>query len=417
MHDTTRMERSETMAHPPDTPADDKAAMGILLALSLAHLINDTLQAVLPAIYPLLKQTFQLSLSQIGDITLTYQLTASILQPLVGLYTDRHPRPYALALGMGLTLSGLTVLSLSTSYAMLLAGAALTGTGSSVFHPGASRLTRLASGGRHGFAQSLFQVGGNLGTSFGPLLVAFVIGARSQTNALWFILLALAGIVLLTRLGHWHATHLQTQDTVRKKVRPAPPRLSRTRTIQALCVLLALVFSKYIYLVSLTNYYTFYLIDRFSITIKHAQILLFVFLFAVALGTILGGPVGDRYGRKIVIWFSILGVAPFTLLLPYANLFWTVVLTMVIGIILASAFSAILVYAQDLLPGKVGLVAGLFFGLAFGIAGIGSALLGRLADHTSVTFVYQVCSYLPLIGLFTAFLPDLTDIKPVSKSA
>lgn len=401
------MDRTQTMETPHETAPAERTAMGILLALSLSHLINDTLQAVLPALYPILKQSFHLNLTQIGMITFTYQVTASILQPLVGLYTDRFPRPYALALGMGLTLSGLVMLSLAPSYSTLLTAAALTGTGSSVFHPGASRLTRLASGGRHGFAQSLFQVGGNLGTSLGPLLVAFVVGARSQANALWFGLLALVGIVVLTRLGHWHKGKLlnhQTAPTTRQAVGSSLPT---PKVTQALCVLMALIFSKYIYLVSLTNYYTFYLIDRFGLSIQRAQILLFVFLFAVALGTILGGPIGDRYGRKIVIWFSILGVAPFTLLLPYANLAWTVVLSVVIGAVLASAFSAILVYAQDLLPGKVGLVAGLFFGLAFGIAGIGSALLGRLADHTSIACVYHVCSFLPLIGLLTAFLPDL----------
>lgn len=389
------------------TPAET-TAMGILLALSLSHLINDTLQAVLPAIYPNLKESFHLNLSQIGLITFAYQLTASILQPLVGLYTDRHPRPYALAAGMGLTLSGLVMLSQASSYSTLLIAAALTGTGSSIFHPGASRLTRLASGGRHGFAQSLFQVGGNLGTSFGPLLVAFILGTRGQANVLWFSLLALLGIVVLVRLGHWHHGKLQKHKAAGPVAHQhIAPRLPASKVTQAMLVLLALIFSKYIYLVSLTNYYTFYLIDRFGVSIQQALYYLFVFLFAVALGTIFGGPIGDRYGRKIVIWFSILGVAPFTLALPFANLAWTVVLSVFIGAILASAFSAILVYAQDLLPGKVGLVAGLFFGLAFGIAGIGSALLGRLADHTSITYVYRVCSFLPLIGLLTAFLPDL----------
>jgi FSR family fosmidomycin resistance protein-like MFS transporter len=389
------------------TPTET-TAMGILLALSLSHLINDTLQAVLPAIYPNLKESFHLNLSQIGLITFAYQLTASILQPLVGLYTDRHPRPYALAAGMGLTLSGLVMLSQASSYSTLLIAAALTGTGSSIFHPGASRLTRLASGGRHGFAQSLFQVGGNLGTSFGPLLVAFILGTRGQANVLWLSLLALLGIVVLARLGRWHHGKLQKHKAAGPVARQhIAPRLPAPKVTQAMLVLLALIFSKYIYLVSLTNYYTFYLIDRFGLSIQQALYYLFVFLFAVALGTIFGGPIGDRYGRKIVIWFSILGVAPFTLALPFANLAWTVVLSVFIGMILASAFSAILVYAQDLLPGKVGLVAGLFFGLAFGIAGIGSALLGRLADHTSITYVYRVCSFLPLIGLLTAFLPDL----------
>jgi len=382
--------------------------MGVLLALSLSHMLNDTLQAVLPAIYPILKQSFQLNLTQIGLITFTYQVTASLLQPLVGLYTDRYPRPYSLAVGMGSTLTGLVLLSQAGSFHALLFAAALTGMGSSIFHPGASRLTRLASGGRHGFAQSLFQVGGNFGTSLGPLLVAFVIGTRGQANVLWFSLLALAGIVVLARLGRWHHNRLVNQAvSAQAGHHHIVPQLPTSQVTRALVVLLALIFSKYFYLASITNYYTFYLIAKFGVSIKQAQLCLFVFLFAAALGTILGGPVGDRFGRKIVIWFSILGVAPFTLLLPFADLTWTVVLTVFIGAILASAFSAILVYAQDLLPGNVGLVAGLFFGLAFGIAGAGSALLGRLADHTSIDFVYHVCSFLPLIGLLTVFLPDL----------
>lgn len=401
------MDRTQTMEITHETATAEKTAMSILLALSLSHLINDTLQAVLPALYPILKQSFQLNLSQIGMITFAYQVTASILQPLVGLYTDKFPRPYSLALGMSLTLSGLVMMSLASSYTVLLVAAALTGTGSSIFHPGASRLTRLASGGRHGFAQSLFQFGGNLGTSFGPLLVALVVGSRTQKNALWFGVLALFGIIVLTRLGHWHKDKLHNHKTAPTSRSRASSSLPPRKVAQALVVLLALVFSKYIYLASLTNYYTFYLIDRFGVSIQRAQILLFVFLFAVALGTILGGPIGDRYGRKIVIWFSILGIAPFTLLLPYANLPWTIILSVVIGAVLASAFSAILVYAQDLLPGKVGLVAGLFFGLAFGIAGIGSAFLGHLADHTSIIYVYHFCSFLPLLGLLTAFLPDL----------
>jgi FSR family fosmidomycin resistance protein-like MFS transporter len=410
------MDRTATHESPSQTPPAETTAMGVLLALSLSHMLNDILQAVLPAIYPVLKQSFQLNLTQIGLITFSFQLTASILQPLVGLYTDRYPRPYSLAVGMGCTLSGLVMLSQATSYHALLFAAALTGTGSSIFHPGASRLSRLASGGRHGFAQSLFQVGGNLGTSFGPLLVAFIIGSRGQSNVLWFSLFALLGIVVLTWLGRWHQGKLQQHKASGQVAhRPLAPRLPKNKVVQAMAVLLALIFSKYIYLSSLTNYYTFYLIDRFGVSIQQAQIYLFVFLFAVALGTILGGPVGDRYGRKIVIWFSILGTAPFTLALPFVGLTWTIVLTVFIGVILASAFSAILVYAQDLLPGNVGLVAGLFFGLAFGIAGVGSALLGRLADHTSIEYVYRVCSFLPLLGLLTVFLPDL-NIRRVPAS-
>ena len=401
--------RITTTEPPNEHPPIETTAMGVLLALSLSHLLNDTLQAVLPALYPILKQSFQLSLTQIGNIAFTYQITASLLQPLVGLYTDRYPRPYSLAAGMGLTLAGLILLSQATTYPALHLAAGLTGMGSSIFHPGASRLTRLASGGRHGFAQSLFQVGGNFGTSLGPLLVAFVIGTRGQANILWFSLLAILGIAVLTRLGHWHHGKLQKQKEPIHPARHAhiTPRLPTKKVALALTVLLALIFSKYFYLASITNYYTFFLIERFGLSIQQAQIYLFVFLFAAALGTILGGPVGDRYGRKIVIWFSILGVAPFSLMLPFANLAWTVTLSVFIGAILASAFSAILVYAQDLLPGNVGLVAGLFFGLAFGIAGTGSALLGRLADHTSIDFVYRVCSFLPLIGLLTVFLPDI----------
>jgi len=402
------MQSAQTTENTKDRPPAETTAMGVLLALSLSHLLNDTLQAVLPAIYPILKESFQLNLTQIGLITLTYQLTASLLQPLTGLYTDRYPQPYLLTVGMGFTLTGLVFLSQAASYHALLFAAALTGMGSSIFHPGASRLTRLASGGRHGFAQSLFQVGGNVGTSLGPLLVAFIIGTRGQANILWFTLLALTGIVVMFRLGRWHHGKLLKQSvTASPRHHPIAPRLPAAKVTLALTVLLALIFSKYFYLASITNYYTFYLIAKFGVSIQQAQIYLFVFLFAAALGTILGGPIGDRFGRKIVIWFSILGVAPFTLLLPFANLAWTVVLTVFIGAILASAFSAILVYAQDLLPGNVGLVAGLFFGLAFGIAGAGSALLGRLADHTSIDHVYRICSFLPLIGLLTIFLPDL----------
>jgi len=402
------MQREPTVQISEERPLVETAAMGVLLALSLSHLLNDTLQAVLPALYPILKQSFQLNLTQIGLITFTYQVTASLLQPLVGLYTDRYPRPYSLAVGMGFTLCGLVLLSQAASFHALLWAVTLTGMGSAVFHPGASRLTRLASGGRHGFAQSLFQVGGNFGTSLGPLLVAFIIGTRGQANVLWFTPLALLGIVILARLGRWHHGRLQKQ-TVPGLVghRTTSPHLPSGKVARALAVLLALIFSKYFYLASITSYYTFYLIAKFGVSIQQAQICLFVFLLAAALGTILGGPVGDCFGRKIVIWFSILGVAPFTLLLPFANLAWTIVLTVFIGAILASAFSAILVYAQDLLPGNVGLVAGLFFGLAFGIAGAGSALLGRLADYTSIDFVYRVCSFLPLIGLLAVFLPDL----------
>jgi MFS transporter, FSR family, fosmidomycin resistance protein len=387
-------------------PAASPTVLAILLAISFSHLLNDTIQSLIPAIYPLLKTSFHLSFVQVGLITLAFQMTASILQPFVGLYTDRRPQPYSLACGMGLTLGGLVLLSHATHYAMVLAAAALVGMGSSIFHPESSRVAHLASGGRHGFAQSIFQVGGNAGSSLGPLLAALIVVPHGQASVLWFALIALLGIGILTGVGRWYRQHLAEANA-----RSAPPAqaagpLSR-RVRFALVILGLLIFSKYFYLASLTNYYTFYLIHKFHLSIQGAQFHLFLFLFAVALGTILGGPIGDRYGRKLVIWVSILGVAPFTLALPHANLFWTGVLTVVIGIILASAFSAILVYAQELVPGKVGLISGLFFGLAFGMAGIGSAILGDLADHTSIEYVFRLCAYLPLIGLLTAFLPNV----------
>lgn len=388
-------------------PAGGETAVRVLAALSFAHLLNDTLQALLPAIYPLLKDTFGLSFTQIGMITFTYQLTGSLLQPLVGSYTDRRPLPYSLACGMGFTLVGLTIFARASHFPTLVLAALVTGTGSAIFHPEASRLARLASGGRHGFAQAFFQVGGNLGTSLGPLAAAAVIVPHGQAHLLWFSLLALGGIVLLARLGAWYRAHL-----VAARARPAPARaahaaLPSRQVALALGVLATLIFSKYVYLASMTNYYTFYLIARFNVSVQQAQVYLFIFLFAVAAGTIIGGPVGDRFGRKYVIWASILGVAPFTLALPYMNLAGTIALSAIIGVVLASAFSAILVYGQELMPGKVGMIAGLFFGLAFGMAGIGSALLGKLADHTSIAYVFRVCSFLPLIGMVTAFLPDL----------
>jgi FSR family fosmidomycin resistance protein-like MFS transporter len=379
--------------------------MGILLALSASHLINDTLQALLPAIYPMLKASFRLTFTQIGLITLSYQLTASLLQPFVGSYTDRRPKPHALAAGMALTLAGLVCLSFAPSYAIILCSSVLIGMGSSIFHPEASRVAHMAAGERHGFAQSLFQVGGNLGTSFGPLLAALIVVPNGQSSILWFTLLALAGIVLLHRVGGWYGSNVAHFHR-RAAANPAQA-LPRRTVVLSLSVLIALVFSKYFYLVSLTNYYTFYLIQRFSLSIQGAQLLLFVFLVSVAAGTILGGPLGDRFGRKYVIWVSILGVAPFSLALPHVGLTATVVLTVFIGVILASAFSAILVYAQELIPGRVGMISGLFFGFAFGVGGIASAALGRLADLTSIGFVFSVCGYLPLIGLLTWFLPDI----------
>ncbi len=387
-------------------PSAHPTVLAILFAISFSHLLNDTIQSLIPAIYPLLKTSFQLSFVQVGFITLAFQMTASILQPFVGWYTDRWPKPYSLAGGMGLTLGGLVLLSHATHYAMVVGAAALVGMGSSVFHPESSRVAWLASGGRTGFAQSLFQVGGNAGSSLGPLLAALIVVPHGQGSVLWFALIALLGIAILTGVGRWYGSHLSEARKRPGASTPAAGPLSR-RVRFALGVLGVLIFSKYFYLACLTNYYTFYLIHKFHLSVQASQFHLFLFLFAVALGTILGGPIGDRYGRKLVIWVSILGVAPFTIALPHANLFWTGVLTVIIGVILASAFSAILVYAQELVPGKVGMIAGLFFGLAFGIAGIGSAVLGELADRTSIEYVFQVCAFLPLIGLLTAFLPNV----------
>lgn len=382
--------------------------LGVLFALSFAHLLNDTMQSLIPAIYPLLKSELRLDFRHIGLITLTNQLTASLLQPIVGAFTDRHPQPFSLAVGMGFTLVGLVLLSLAGSLGLVLIAVAFVGVGSSVFHPEASRVAHLSSGGQHGFAQSIFQVGGNAGSSLGPLLAAMIVVARGQSAIMWFSLLALLGIVVLSRIGRWYRASLAQHHATkhrRNAVQPSP--LSRRRVIFSLGVLIVLVFSKYFYLASIGSYYTFFLIQKFGVSVKDAQLHLFLFLAAIALGTFLGGPVGDRIGRKAVIWVSILGVAPFALALPYANLFWCAVLSAVIGLILASAFSAILVYSQELVPGKVGTMSGLFFGLAFGLGGIGSAVLGALADRYGIPFVFHVCSYLPLIGLLTALLPNL----------
>ncbi len=378
--------------------------LAVLFAISFSHLLNDTIQSLLPAIYPLLKASFHLSFVQVGLITLAFQMTASILQPFVGLFTDKRPQPFSLACGMGLTLGGLVLLSRAWSFEIVIAAAALVGMGSSIFHPESSRVAHLASGGRHGFAQSIFQVGGNAGSSLGPLLAALIVVPHGQRSVLWFALPALLGIAILAGVGKWYRGQLAQIKAERAQAATERPRLTR-RVLLALVVLGALIFSKYFYLASLTNYYTFYLIQKFHLSVQGAQLHLFLFLFAVAVGTVIGGPVGDRYGRKLVIWISILGVAPFTIALPHANLLWTGVLTVIIGLILASAFSAILVYAQELVPGKVGLISGLFFGLAFGMAGIGSALLGALADRTSIAYVFHLCSFLPLIGLLTALLP------------
>jgi MFS transporter, FSR family, fosmidomycin resistance protein len=380
----------------------------VLAAISVCHLLNDMLSSLLPAIYPLLKDSFKLNFAQVGLITLTYQTTASLLQPMIGFYTDKRPRPFSLPVGMGATLIGLILLAAARSFPALLVAAALVGTGSSVFHPESSRVARMASGGQHGLAQSIFQVGGNTGLSLGPLLAAFFVLPRGQNSIAWFSLAALAGMILLTGVSMWAKNNRSEwkKFSARHNV-DKPPDISSTRVIASVAILMALLFSKFVYLASLTSYYTFYLISKFHLSVESAQIHLFIFLGAVAAGTLIGGPVGDRMGRKNVIWVSILGVLPFTLMLPYASLFWTEILSVVIGLILASAFSVIVVYAQELMPGKVGMISGLCFGFAFGMAGLGAAVLGWLADLTSINFVYLVCSYLPAVGLLAAFLPNI----------
>lgn len=393
-------------------PAAESTAVAVLLAISFCHLLNDMMQSLLPAIYPMLKDSFHLDFGQIGLITLTNQITASLLQPVIGLYTDRRPKPYSLAIGMTFTLGGLLLLAVAPTFGLVLLAAALVGIGSSVFHPESSRIARLASGGRHGLAQSVFQVGGNAGSSLGPLLAAFIVLPRGQGSIGWFSFAALIAIGLLWSVGTWYKNIAAVAATKPAAATEAARRLPNRTVAVALLVLLALLFSKYVYLASLSSYYTFYLIHKFHVSVQSAQLHLFAFLGAVAAGTIVGGPIGDRFGRKYVIWGSILGVLPFTLALPHANLFWTGVLSVVIGFILASAFSAIVVYGQELVPGNVGMIAGLFFGLAFGIGGLGAAVLGNLADSHGIDFVYQLCAFLPLIGLLTAFLPDLDSDKP-----
>jgi len=389
----------------PVEPSAHPTALRILFAISAGHLLNDTIQSLLPALYPLLKESLHLSFAQIGLITLAFQLTASILQPVVGLVTDRHPQPYSLATGMVLTLVGLVLLAFASNFSAVLIAGALIGLGSAIFHPEASRVARMASGGRHGFAQSLFQVGGNAGSALGPLLAALFIAHHAQSRVAWFVVVPIIGFGLLTRVGHWYKAQLSAHHATARRAAPAAP-LPRGKVITAIAILAVLIFSKYFYMACLGSYYTFYLIEKFHVSIQHSQFLLFLFLGAVAAGTIIGGPIGDRIGRKAVIWVSILGIAPFTLLLPYANLFWTAALTVIIGLVLASAFSAILVYAQELIPSRIGLISGIFFGFAFGMGGIGSAALGRLADLRGIDYVFHVCSFLPLLGLLTAFLPD-----------
>lgn len=380
-------------------------AMAILIMISVSHMLNDLMQSVVPSVYPILKDKFQLSYADVGLLTFTWQLTASILQPGVGFYTDKHPKPFSLAFGMGCTLIGLLLMAYATSYHHLLIGVAAIGVGSSVFHPESSRVARMASGGRHGFAQSLFQVGGNFGSAIGPLLAMLLVVPYGQHAISYFGIFALAGMAILTRVGFWYREERRSAKGKAAVAHESP--VSRSVLIRSIVILCALIFSKFLYMASLSSYYIFYTMQTFKISTSTAQLLLFVYLGAVAAGTIAGGPIGDRIGRRRVIWFSILGVLPFTLLLPFANLTWTVILTIPIGFILASAFPAIVVYAQELVPGKPGTIAGLFFGFAFGMGGIGAALLGVLADHTSIGFVYQVCSVLPAIGLLAIFLPDV----------
>ena len=426
---TTTLETAAAGFHPPadaearpaiELPREPSAvqsavgtAFPILAMLSVCHLLNDMIQSLLPAIYPLLKDTFRLDFGQIGLITLTFQITASLLQPFVGIYTDKKPMPYSLAIGMGFTLSGLILLSQAPSFPLLLLAAALIGSGSSVFHPESSRVARMASGGQHGLAQSLFQVGGNVGSAIGPLLAAFIVMPRGQGSVAWFAIAALIAITLLTRIGGWYRAHIPAHRKARASA--SAITLPRRTIVVTMVILGLLIFSKYFYLASLSSYYTFYLMQKFSLTAQSAQLHLFVFLGAVAAGTLAGGPIGDRIGRKYVIWGSILGVLPFTLLLPHANLFWTTMLTIVIGLVLASAFSAIIVYAQELVPGRTGVIAGLFFGFAFGMGGLGAAVLGELADHIGIEAVYGICAFLPAIGLLAWFLPAIE--KPRAASA
>jgi FSR family fosmidomycin resistance protein-like MFS transporter len=389
----------------PQTSAAQTTAFSVLFAVSFCHLLNDMMQSLIPAIYPSLKTMFSLSFAQIGLITFVFQCTASLLQPVVGLVSDKRPMPFSLPVGAGFTLIGLAGLGLSHSYAMVLFSAAIVGIGSSVFHPESSRVARMASGGRHGFAQSLFQVGGNTGAALSPILAAYVVLRYGPRSISWCALFAVVSIFVLWNVGRWYKHALAAARA--RRVPPPETGLSRNRVLFAVFILLVLIFSKYFYLTSITSYYTFYLIHHFHVSVRDAQLHLFLFLAAVAAGTFAGGPIGDRIGRKWVIWVSILGTLPFTLMLPYADLFWTTALSIVIGLILSSAFSAIVVFGQELMPGRVGMVSGMFYGFSFGMGGIGAALIGLLADHKGIEFTYAVCSFLPAIGLLTALLPDI----------
>ncbi|WEK20807.1 MAG: MFS transporter [Candidatus Pedobacter colombiensis] len=388
-----------------------QTVFSILFTISFTHLINDMLQAVIPAVYPILKEKFSLSFTQIGLITLTYQLTASILQPFIGLYTDKRPRPYSLAIAMAFTLVGLVAVSFASSFINILLAVSLIGIGSSIFHPESSRVAHLASGGKKGLAQSIFQLGGNAGSAIGPLLAALIVVPNGQFHIIWFSLVAVVGIVILSKVAKWYQQQLAIKERNKHVVTEIKHTFTKKRVAFSMGILMVLIFSKYFYMASMTSYYTFYLIDKFHVSVQESQVYLFAFLGAVAAGTLIGGPLGDRFGRKYIIWISILGAAPFTLLLPFVSLFWTGVLSVIIGVIIASAFSAILVYATELVPGKVGMIAGLFFGFAFGMGGLGSALLGKLADQTSITYVFHICAFLPLIGIFTGFLPNIEGKK------
>jgi FSR family fosmidomycin resistance protein-like MFS transporter len=389
-----------------------QTVFSILFTISFTHLLNDMLQAVIPAVYPVIKEKFNLTFAQIGLITLTYQLTASILQPFIGFYTDKRPRPYSLVIAMGFTLLGLVAVSFASSFLNILLAVSLIGVGSSIFHPESSRVAHLASGGKKGLAQSIFQLGGNAGSAIGPLLAAIIVVPHGQFYLIWFSLAAILGIVVLSRVAKWYQEQLAlkalNKSIVKEEIHHS---LSKNRVVLSLGILMVLIFSKYFYMASMTSYYTFYLMDKFNVSVQQSQVYLFAFLGAVAAGTLIGGPLGDRFGRKYIIWISILGAAPFTLLLPYVSLFWTGALSVVIGLIISSAFSAILVYATELVPGKVGMIAGLFFGFAFGMGGLGSAILGKLADQTSIEYVFKICAFLPLIGIFTGFLPNIEGSK------
>ena len=388
------------------------ATMPILLSLSFCHLLNDLIQSLIPALYPLLKAEFNLDFTQIGLITLAFQLTASLLQPTVGFYTDKRPQPYSLALGMGSTLIGLLLLSVANSYTVVLIAAALIGTGSAIFHPEASRVARMASGGRYGTAQALFQVGGNVGQAIGPLLAAFIVLPHGQGAIAWVSMAALIAMAFLTRVGMWYGANLRpTLKTVSATIESKVSGLPRGRVLFLITILMVLLFSKNVYTSSLTSFFTFYLIERFDLPVQAAQVRLFIFMAAIAVGTLLGGALTDRIGRRPMIWISILGVLPFTMALPYADLFWTGVLIIIIGLITASAFPAVLVYAHEIMPGRVGLVSGMFFGFAFGLGGLGAAIMGGLADAYGIAVVYKICSFLPILGVVAWFLPDMSKEK------